>query len=680
MFQHFLKIIIKNPLIFLTLFTVWLCFEYVALGPYSYVRIGDNLDIFIPRLEFLWNGFSEGGISNWSSLFAGGIDRLANDIVYPNIGGLIFAFFPAWLAYQIILVLCVLMASWFTFLLCEKQLHLKRASGLVGGMIVAYGLMQVDIIPYLLGFGALPMSLYFLERICSRQLMWKTWVMAIGLGLLFSFFSSIPFTLPFTLFVIFAWFLFIRRMTSWKTVAVLIIFTLGAVGPHIPEIMSLLVNAPLSNRGGDYYQAPWWYSLIIISGLIKRHFVALVVILIGLFARATHPILPRLIGLSAVLLLFSPWYQPFATHFGKFFLLVKDFGFDRFFFTLPILLGITVAIVVNQFEGKIILPKHSFSVRSFFLIVLISIIFLGTFSIKWEHVRLWVRQGSFYANTYSPDLKSISKTSLEPFRVATIADQRTGFLPALANMNGFETIDGDINIASKRYVRFFKKMTQHWRIEPKHSFYFLGEASADEKYQLGKDAAEFLNPVLLSMANVRYIFSPFPISLIGFQQVPSTVPHTENEMASKNNLRNRLKQNFYGKRVYIYENKSVFPRVFLANTLEIFPDHNSLLHHLGKTKLETLQRTVFAESSDTTQYQFRKTGEQKATITYYSSDRIDVRVEAQDPTILVLTNNYNPAWHVYADGIEQKIIPANHTFMATVLEKGTKEAFWKYQP
>jgi len=35
------------------LFSLFLAFEYIILGPFSYVRIGDNMDIFIPRLVSL---------------------------------------------------------------------------------------------------------------------------------------------------------------------------------------------------------------------------------------------------------------------------------------------------------------------------------------------------------------------------------------------------------------------------------------------------------------------------------------------------------------------------------------------------------------------------------------------------------------------------------------------------
>jgi len=86
------------------LFSLFLAFEYIILGPFSYVRIGDNMDIFIPRLVSLWQGFFVDGFSFWDGRFAGGIDRLANDMVYPNVGGLLFGILPAWVAYGLVLL------------------------------------------------------------------------------------------------------------------------------------------------------------------------------------------------------------------------------------------------------------------------------------------------------------------------------------------------------------------------------------------------------------------------------------------------------------------------------------------------------------------------------------------------------------------------------------------------
>ncbi|MEK7481296.1 MAG: hypothetical protein AAB633_00930, partial [Patescibacteria group bacterium] len=81
-----LSAFVRHPLIVFVAVAVWLCLEYVVLGPYSYLRIGDNFDVFIPRLVALWNGFGAWGVAYWSPLFAGGIDRLATDVSFFNIG------------------------------------------------------------------------------------------------------------------------------------------------------------------------------------------------------------------------------------------------------------------------------------------------------------------------------------------------------------------------------------------------------------------------------------------------------------------------------------------------------------------------------------------------------------------------------------------------------------------
>lgn len=665
----------QRPFVLFVAVSFWLCLEYVILGPYSYVRVGDNLDIFIPRLASLWDGFSVVGIANWSALFAGGIDRLANDMVYPNVGGALFAVFPAWLAYGLVLMVGAFCAGWFTFLLCERRLGLGRVASMVGGVIAAYGLMKVDIMPYILGFGALPAALYYLDRWCATRFSWKTAISAFALGAGFALFSSVPFTLPFTLVMVAVWTFFIRRYWSWRAVAFLCLFGLGAVAPHIPEILSLARNAPLSNRGGDYYQEPWSYSISIIRWLIGYHWIALAVVLVGLFVGLRERVWRGLVIVSALLLFIAPLYQPFATIFGHYFLFVRDFGFDRFYYILPLVLGIAVGIVLDRLEGSVVVRERTLPLRRVCAFAIILLVIAGTFSMKAANARTWFRDGSFYTNTHSPDLASIRSPD-EPFRLAVIADERTGLRPASVNMNGFESIGGDTNIISKRYGEFFKEMAMHPRVEPKHSLYFLWQATPEEREQFGEDATAFLNPALLSLANVRYLVSPFPMTLTGFRLVSGALP----ENYDARSIRAKISENFHGRRVLVYENQDAFPRVFFAQNIRMFSDASSLLDALGTASTTTLKNTVFAEVEDADSLSVVEATIKEAAIISYASDEIVVSTRLDAPSILVLTNNYNPAWHVYADGVEKKVIPADHTFMAVILERETREVVWRYEP
>lgn len=64
----------------------------------------------------------------------------------------------------------------------------------------------------------------------------------------------------------------------------------------------------------------------------------------------------------------------------------------------------------------------------------------------------------------------------------------------------------------------------------------------------------------------------------------------------------------------------------------------------------------------------------------YSPDAIVVHVNSDGPSVLVFTNNYNPSWKVYVNGVESTIIPAYHTFMAVVLNENENKVVFEYDP
>src|SRR3989344_3044135 len=190
--------ITKRPYVIFLLFSFLLVLEYVMLGPFSYVRIGDNLDIFIPRLMSQWQGFWTDGFSSWSSLFAGGIDRLSNDMTYFNAGSILFAVFSAWLAMGLLLLGTLFIGGWYMYKIVHENFGRTQGASIFAGMFFSLALIQTDVIPYLLGLSIVPVVLYYLPRVAAFPGVTRRCGGAILLGLLFAFFSSVPFTLPFT--------------------------------------------------------------------------------------------------------------------------------------------------------------------------------------------------------------------------------------------------------------------------------------------------------------------------------------------------------------------------------------------------------------------------------------------------------------------------------------------------
>jgi len=661
---------------------VWLCLEYVILGPYSYVRIGDNLDIFIPQLAGLWRGFLSWGAAYWSPLFAGGIDRLGSDGAYFNAGSILFALFPTWLAYGLVLMLGAFLAGWFTFLVCERRLGLSRLASVVAGVLAAQGVMLVDIMPFVLGFGAFPAAIYYLERLCMEPRMKRAAAGAVALGLGFAFFSSLAFTLPFTLVVAAVWVVVIRRFVSWRSFFVVGLFGVVAIIPHLPEFWSLFSFTPFSIRGGEYYRTPWVYGIVLIRWLLDFYWVGALMLAIGVALRIRGRVWYGVVALSVLFLFVAPWYQPFSAAYGQYFGRFRDFGFERFYYLLPVVLGIATAMVLEHFSATYTIRGRQVRLRELVAGVVLAALALGSVNTKIVHAKGWLRNGSFYTNAYSPEAATVvgaRTASGTPFRVATIADERTGLLPSWAVMQGWETIDGDITFASRRYAAFFKELTKHSGPEPKHSFYFMWQATADDRAQAGRDATRFLSPALLSLANVRHLFSPFPISLPGFRLLSPQDTALPAELPDAS-IAERARAAFRGRPLMVYENEDVFPRAFLVNDVRVFATDEELLQALGEASTSTLRTTAFVNVADMDAVSATGGTAAKVEVTASTPDEIIVTVQSDAPTMLVLTTNYRPAWRVHVDGEEKKIIPVYHTFMGVPLESGNHTVVWKYKP
>jgi len=562
-------------------------------------------------------------------------------MVYPNVGGLLFGILPAWVAYGLVIIGATWLGGWYTYRLCREHLGLGERASTVAGVLWSYALITADVIPYLLGFGALPVALYYLEALARAG---KPWCgRAFLLGIAFAFFSSVPFTLPFTLAASALWFVAVRKHTTRSANALFSLFALGAIQPHIPEVGALAVNAPLSNRGGDFYNAPWSYGLSTIIYLLRSYWFVIALAAAGFLVRSKERAFRGAFLLGALFLVVAPWYQPFATRFGQYFLLVKDFGFDRFYFLAPFFFAIAGGFTLHHLTGTVRVRQREYE-KSVIAIAALAVALVGALGMqKVAHARVWLREGSFYAATHSPAIEKIRELNMqEPFRVATIADERTGLRPTLANMNGWETIDGDINIASRRYVEFFKALTQNPAVEPKHSFYLLWQAGDEERAQAASDASALLDPALLSLANVRFLLSPFPVFLTGFQLL-----HAPAVAADAPSFKEAWKINTRGRDLYLYENSAVFSRAFLVDDAEKIPDVKKV---------------------------------HRAEIIFYTHDKIEMTTASSTPGVLVLTNNYNPGWHVLVDGEEKKIMPVYTTFMGISLEGGNHTVVWKYTP
>lgn len=120
---------------------------------------------------------------------------------------------------------------------------------------------------------------------------------------------------------------------------------------------------------------------------------------------------------------------------------------------------------------------------------------------------------------------------------------------------------------------------------------------------------------------------------------------------------------------YLYINKNVFPRVFLAENVlktvtnkETIDKMYELLNNLRKTVVTTDDIHITANKLQDNEI---------SEITYYGPNKISIYVVTDYERMLVLTDIYYPTWKAFVDGRETKIYQVNFALRGIVVPAGT---------
>jgi hypothetical protein len=145
---------------------------------------------------------------------------------------------------------------------------------------------------------------------------------------------------------------------------------------------------------------------------------------------------------------------------------------------------------------------------------------------------------------------------------------------------------------------------------------------------------------VLSLCNVRYIASTGPLTMPGLTREPADS-------------------------FFLYRNNAMLPRAFVVPEAEIIPDPEALLDSLHGAGFDPGSR-VFLESDP---HRSLKNGIRSVPAISYSGDQ-RIRMEANGPGWLVLTDLFYPGWKSRIDGHETPICRADYVFRALPLPEG----------
>ena len=137
----------------------------------------------------------------------------------------------------------------------------------------------------------------------------------------------------------------------------------------------------------------------------------------------------------------------------------------------------------------------------------------------------------------------------------------------------------------------------------------------------------------------------------------------------------------------VYEVPDVLPRAFIAGGLDVRRDPADVVAGLSAADLATLRGTAFvASGGDADQLWARIPADAASgsagstTIASYTPDRVVVRVNADRPGILVLTDVMAPGWVAERDGREVPIATVDATFRGVSVDETTRQVVFRYVP
>ena len=171
---------------------------------------------------------------------------------------------------------------------------------------------------------------------------------------------------------------------------------------------------------------------------------------------------------------------------------------------------------------------------------------------------------------------------------------------------------------------------------------------------------------LLDLLSVKYVISSTPISRPGMELV-----YKGQRVAVDDNTLARTVVP-----VLIYRNENRLPRAFVVREAVVAGDVTESL-----SMLKTRDPRRFAVLSSPAG-RMENAGEfREATITSYSPNRIEVRVDLYDPGFLILSEVWYPGWRAIDNGTDElQVLRVDHCLRGVYLEPGDHRIVFEYRP
>jgi hypothetical protein len=626
---------------------------------------------------------------------------------------------PGWLACGLIMACQRSLAGYFLYRLLREELAIVPWAAVYGGL--SYALFAQSGIElcwqgydlwYGFAFPGLPATIWALARI-DHQRAPARWIAAAGLGILVSLGTTFPFGI-FCFVAYFVWFAAVKPRQNFSFWALFAVFTIAWFVAQALPIWASMLNAPLSQRASWDHGVDAWGGesryLREAASLLFDNRLSILLLSLGLaFSRLRDHRLNVLAVVSAGLLVYLACYYSIMStvivHFG----FLKGFQFSRVSYVFPFFCAVAASASLPFIlcGGDIHLHWRKQLVWIVPLAPAVGLFAsLLTAEESVEIQRAVIRNmmsGENYSNfCRNPELLTLARDYRDdaPFRVATVCPSDPNFLrPSMLWAYGLATADGLFQMYPERYHRFWGKVIQNLTdsSDPYFRYFFQYWGCRVYLFWTGPIEPEarptrfrdLYNLDLLSLANVRFVVSPVPLEdedltlvLSGSGGSSEATRSVADQSIRFPRFRRFLSDGPRPLRLFIYENRKVIPRVFLADRTRLFEEREQLLSALAEASRDELASTAFLLRAEAHGVDLGWTsgGKNQARVQVIEADRIVVSVSLGRPGILVVTQNYSPFWKARIDGTESRVIPVDHTFQGVSLRPGQHEVELVYRP
>ncbi len=672
--------------------------EFFIFLDYSYISVSDISGIYVPRNYLFAQHIKDSGLSYWTPEIAMGVDRSINDIQVWHISTLFFYLFSPQLAILLLYFMCFFLASYFMFKLLYEIFELSFNSSILGSLFfLTY--LTVSHPWFVVAYCILPVICYFLSNISHLESN-KKYFLVIFLSLLTMVFTGFALTLPYILTVIFI-FLLIENKFPIFTLFSILIFLSTSILLYSSQFQIMNDIAQLSSRALDI-KVTGIYSYI--TSVIKMLKMIAIPMLVGLFVYFLDKKESFLNRRNKNWLFWSFVCILFVTFLGLlefqrfpiFIFLLKQLSgvsIGRLSFVIPFFMVIIIGISINSLPEKygVIINKYFISIKKILFYLLLFFIIYVFLSTKINAFYSWAVNGQNFSLTKNQDLLDLFKDDSGIYRVAVIGDRKNSFQSGIVQTYGFETFGGESTFASKRY-NDFRSFVYKGVCEDYSSTHFgpsgMNKADCFEQLVKTNDIQDFINIDLLGLANVKYIFSLYPLKGDPLKLI-SGVDEDKKYTSQLLKIKNKISEAFTSRPIFIYENLKYQERFFFTNSIGFYKNLDELSSKIGRVSSGDIVKKAYVSSEyielvknyPKEEYKTSEQSKYEINVIKYTPDIINIIVKNENPGMLVVSNNYSPNWHVKVQGknTEKKIIPVYGNFWGVFLEEGTYNVEFFYK-